>query len=112
MSITLGIWLDFNSRVEEWPDHFLTAWYWRLLSLIAAFALSCLAGYTRLVLGVHSLDQVLFGLMLGAWFALTAHFLIRIPLIVLVGYLIEGKETRLKQITLVATCLYLIIIGI
>ena len=50
--------------------------------------------------------------MLGVWFALTAHFVIRGPLIKLVGDIITGEETRLKQIALVATCLYLVIIGI
>lgn len=37
--------------------------------------------FTRYVLGVHSLDQILFGVTLGIWGGLTCHFIIRDHLI-------------------------------
>ena len=33
--------------------------------------------YTRFVMGVHSLDQIMFGSSLGVWSGLTMHFLVR-----------------------------------
>jgi membrane-associated phospholipid phosphatase len=33
--------------------------------------------YCRFLLGAHSLDQIIYGITLGIWEALTAHFLIR-----------------------------------
>ena len=33
--------------------------------------------YTRFLVGVHSLDQIVFGLSLGLWNALTMHFFVR-----------------------------------
>ena len=73
MAMTLAVWLDYNSR----PDSILRTWYWRLLFLIAAFAIPIFCGYLRLVVAAHGIDQVLFGLLLGVWFALSAHFIIR-----------------------------------
>ena len=111
-AVVFGVWLDFNERVQENPDNLLRPWYWRLLFLIAALAIPCFVGYSMLVFGNHSLDQVLFSSMLGAWFALTTHFLLRVFLIKLAKDLITVTETRLMRIALVATGLHLIIIGI
>ena len=77
MAMTFAVWLDFNSRVDERPNNAPSAWYWRLLFLIAAFGISIFLGYTRIVTANHTFDQVLVGLMLGVWFTLSAHFIIR-----------------------------------
>ena len=106
--MTLAVWLDYNSR----PDSILRAWYWRLLFLIAAFAIPIFCGYLRLVVAAHGIDQVLFGLLLGVWFALSAHFIIRDWLIKLAGDLIQAIETRLLRIALVASGVFLITIGL
>ena len=37
-------------------------------------------GYSRLFMGVHSMDQIIFGWSLGIWIALTSHFVLRKPL--------------------------------
>ena len=37
--------------------------------------------YSRLFLGVHALDQVLYGSLLGLWIALSIHYLIRKDLV-------------------------------
>ena len=38
---------------------------------------SLVAGFARFVLGAHSLDQVVFGWMMGVWIALTYFSLVR-----------------------------------
>jgi membrane-associated phospholipid phosphatase len=37
--------------------------------IAAAILFGCLTAYTRVILGVHSIDQVVFGLSIGVWFA-------------------------------------------
>ncbi len=40
-------------------------------------------------LGVHALNQVLYGLMLGAWFALSSEFLLRENIMELANKIID-----------------------
>ena len=47
---------------------------------ITAFVLlfyACTIPWTRFLMGVHSLDQIVYGLSLGIWSSLTSHFFIR-----------------------------------
>ena len=55
----------------------MALWYARfcLLAFIFFFILSI--GLSRVVLGLHSWDQVLFGFCLGFWLALTCHYCIK-----------------------------------
>ncbi len=45
--------------------------YFKLIGFAAAITFGFTIAYSRLFLGVHSLDQVLFGLLLGTWCAFT-----------------------------------------
>ena len=46
----------------------------RILLLLIAVTFGCTIGYSRLILGMHSLNQIIFGLLLGIWVALTCHY--------------------------------------
>jgi membrane-associated phospholipid phosphatase len=46
-------------------------------------------------LGVHSLNQVFFGLLMGAWFALSGHFILKGIVFKMVKNMIDGKHTGL-----------------
>ena len=37
--------------------------------------------YSRYIMGVHSLDQIVYGMSMGIWTALVMHFLVRDNLI-------------------------------
>ena len=50
------------------------------VALSMALLFSLLVAYSRLLLGVHSIDQVIFGGLLGTWLAFSIHFLVREPL--------------------------------
>ena len=52
--------------------------------LAAAVFLAFWVGYTRIVMGVHGINQVWYAFMLGAWFAGTTHFIIREPMLKLI----------------------------
>lgn len=47
------------------------------LSLALAIFWAASIPYTRFVMGVHSLDQIIFGSTLGLWSGFTMHFLVR-----------------------------------
>ena len=92
--------LDYNAEARTNPNMRFSAWYWRLLSLIVGIAFAAAILYSRLFLGVHSLNQVYFGALLGLWFALSCHFILRDSLLKLVNDLIQGRKTDLKQMYL------------
>ena len=74
IGLPLAFELDYNARASTFGvkariRHVAT------LCLILVFGLSI--AYSRLFVGVHSINQVLFGLQLGVWFALSAHFIAR-----------------------------------
>ena len=51
---------------------------WKTVLLItSAVSLSMLVGISRFIVGAHSLDQTIFGWMLGAWIALSYFALVR-----------------------------------
>ena len=45
--------------------------------------------YTRFVIGVHSLNQIVYGVSLGLWSGLTLHFLVRDHLIKHIEIMVE-----------------------
>mmetsp|Transcript_41631 Transcript_41631/g.54835 ORF Transcript_41631/g.54835 Transcript_41631/m.54835 type:complete len:126 (+) Transcript_41631:421-798(+) len=87
MGVALMLWLDLKHLASH------NTWL-SIIWGIGTFVMPLLIGYSRLYLGVHSLNQVTFGLQLGAWCALTAHYLIREPLQNFTQRLIDGKEDR------------------
>ena len=55
----------------------LSLWYSRIVMLVFTLFFIATIGLSRVILGVHSLDQVLFGFQLGAWLALTMHHCVK-----------------------------------
>ena len=49
----------------------------RVISCIIALTFGFTIGYSRLFLGVHSLNQLIFGWSLGIWLACTLHFIFK-----------------------------------
>jgi membrane-associated phospholipid phosphatase len=71
------------------------AWWKKALLILPALAFSVGISYTRLFLGVHSINQTLFGILLGLWCAFTLEFCIRVKLEKSVKDLIECKAKNL-----------------
>ena len=80
MGLALVFWLDFNDWVCQQAEHKLKDMRWRMVLLAAALSFTSSIAYSRVFLGVHSLNQVFFGMQVGAWFALTANFIVKEPL--------------------------------
>jgi hypothetical protein len=65
--------------------------------LIVLFALGLAISYSRLVLGVHSLDQLIFGWSLGIWAACTCHFVFRQRLLDYSNVLVRDTEAYFES---------------
>jgi len=74
-SCVLIPWLDYCANFDK-PGSILAKPIVKVAFLILALSVGCLVALSRLYLGVHSLDQVLYGALLGAWVALTMHFVV------------------------------------
>lgn len=76
-----AVMLGYNS--EAWKGNLLRLgqWYWRMLFTILALGLLFAVSYTRIILGVDSVNGGIFGTLLGMWFAFSSHFIVRDPLI-------------------------------
>ena len=106
MGIAMTLWLDYGAREGG------SRWHFKLLLLALALAFAGSIGYSRLFLGAHSLNQVLYGLSCGLWFAFSAHFILREPLTELVSALIDGKQTTpLSRLLLISSGLAALALG-
>ena len=63
----------------DWLDLCRTSLdYWlKVLSLILGFVFVATIAYSRLFLGAHSLDQIVFGCLIGFWCGYTMHFCVQ-----------------------------------
>lgn len=100
MGVALTIWLDYNASADHETGSFWSKWYTRVAFLLLALTYGLSVGYSRILLGEHSFDQILFGLQLGSWMALTLHFCIREQIIEHATQLLDKRETRLFEMSL------------
>jgi len=49
----------------------------KTMAMGAVVANGLIVGYSRMFLGVHSINQVIYGLLLGAWLALTFNYCVK-----------------------------------
>mmetsp|Transcript_31369 Transcript_31369/g.38906 ORF Transcript_31369/g.38906 Transcript_31369/m.38906 type:complete len:89 (+) Transcript_31369:505-771(+) len=81
MAVAVFGWLDLNESALKAENG---TWYkplWvRILAAVIGLTFAFTIGYSRLFLGVHSWNQLIFGWQLGAWLPLYIHFGFREPL--------------------------------
>lgn len=76
--MALAVWLDYNHCVTHKKLPEASIWnsiVLRIFILLAALAYAFTVAWSRIVLGMHSYNQILFGMLLGAWLALSFHFI-------------------------------------
>lgn len=71
MVFCMGVLLD---RIANHPDDSTCG---RVLQFFAAIGIPLLVGFSRLYNGDHSMDQILYGWLLGLWLAFALHLLVR-----------------------------------
>ena len=95
MGMAIIVWLDFNERVGRNEHSRFRHWYIRVFALVVAVTFSFTIGYSRVFLGVHAWNQLLFGWMFGIWLAVTYFFCYKDWII---GRLDELNKAKEKQV--------------
>ncbi len=80
IGMALTVWLDFDASKQ-----------FKGITLVLTLLFAVTIGYSRFFLGVHSMDQIVYGLLIGTWIAITMHYIIRPKLDVHVKSVILGK---------------------
>ncbi len=103
MGIAMTLWLDYA---------FTNASNLRKgVLLFAALLFAFSIGYSRLILGVHSLDQIIYGLSLGVWIAFTMQYCVRPDLDPHVASLLKNNAERLSDRFFANLIIQAIIVG-
>lgn len=71
MTFCIGLLLDYLASYPSEPQQN------KLIAIAVAIGTPLLVGFSRLFNGDHTMDQILYGWLLGLWIALTNHSLIR-----------------------------------
>ena len=74
----------------------------KVLVLATSLLFGASVGYSRLFLGVHGLNQVYFGALMGLWIALTIHYVLRNAVMHHLKSILSLDETRYSK--LLITC--------
>lgn len=94
MCAVLAVFLDYKAACRE-SNHFLAHPLFKALFFAIGVLYTILIGYSRMLLGAHSLDQVLFGWLLGAWLAAALHHIFRRPIMKHANKLLSGDNFNL-----------------
>mmetsp|Transcript_16511 Transcript_16511/g.28045 ORF Transcript_16511/g.28045 Transcript_16511/m.28045 type:complete len:145 (-) Transcript_16511:1056-1490(-) len=54
---------------------------------------------SRFIVGVHSLDQIIYGCSLGIWGGLVLHYVVRVPLIIHISCVIKMERSYLTAMS-------------
>jgi uncharacterized membrane protein required for colicin V production len=79
----------------------------KALSVLICVMLAASISYSRILLGVHSLNQVLFGTILGIWFACTFHFVVRKKIVEYVNSI--SNKTSTNSVVVIYVCVIALI---
>ena len=62
MGTALTIWLDYNhAMIRQEAENLLKKWYTRAVLLAIALTFGITIGFSRIILGVHTWNQLLLG---------------------------------------------------
>jgi len=71
-----------------------------------------LIGYTRMFLGAHSLDQVLYGCQMGVWLGVSIHYCLKEYLDQVVDGLLLNTAKNLGKLLIGSTSLFVLCLGL
>ena len=104
-------WLDYNSNYRN-GETLLGKLVTKVGILISFLVLGGLVAYSRLYLGVHSLDQVLLGFLLSLWLSLTAHYLLKRPMMTHFDELLNGTKTNFTLLLSLSSVTFIVLFSI
>lgn len=86
----MTLWLDFatNRNYSKLS---------KILLLVVTIVFGGTIAYSRIILGAHSINQVLYGSLLGMWCAITIQFCLKEQLLTEVELLLTTKVSNAKS---------------
>jgi membrane-associated phospholipid phosphatase len=66
-----------------------------IISFVITLCIGLFEGWTRMVLGVHTIDQVMLGAVIGIWMAFTFEYIIKKPLI---KHVMQINQNKLEEL--------------
>jgi len=111
LGTALIIWLDYNEHFILQENIFFRHRLARLFLLGLAVTFGLTVGYSRLFLGVHSIDQIIFGWSLGIWLAISCHFVMKKPLNRHSEDLCKNNPVDIRQSIFLTTIFFVLCLG-
>lgn len=109
MGSAVMVWLDYYHccKTKSIPESSIWSQLWmRRLLLFVAITYALSVAWSRILTGMHSFNQILFGMSLGAWLALTFYGLIYEPLLKHCHELLNNKTAGLTSCAVWCTIWY------
>ena len=104
MAMAMTVWLDYANVLGVTNSR-------KIITFCLVILFSFSIGYSRLILGVHSLDQIIYGLSLGVWIAFTMQYCVRPDLDPHIKQLVSNKIKQFKELFLANFIIVTLIIG-
>lgn len=104
MCVCMLLWLDY---VYSNPE---SSGLRKTLLFIAAMCFALAIGYSRLILGVHSVDQIVYGLLIGVWIACTMQFCVRYYYENHVKNLLQNRQRDFTTCLVASTIFFAVVI--
>lgn len=95
MGVALTMWLDYNEHAAAHSQDRLCSIHWRVFFFFVTMAFGGSIGFSRVFLGAHSWNQLLFGWQLAIWLACTLHFCFKRRIEYHLAQLLAGRDTAL-----------------
>lgn len=83
----------------------------KVISAVFSFAFGLSIAFSRLFLGVHSLDQVAFGLLIGAWSACFMHFVLKTSIDTEITELVSNTTVNHSKRVFLCFCAQFMVMG-
>lgn len=110
-----------NKKISE--ESVMSKLWMRIFMCVVAITFGLTIGYSRLFLGMHTMNQIVFGLLLGVWIALSWHFIFCESLIKHSHDLVTGtcfglnandseRKGKLVKISLITLLLFVILMAV
>ena len=120
MAFSLAIWLDYNycAATGSFPEGSLQQSVWcRAFLLLVVFVFAGSIGWSRFVLGAHTMNQIVLGLLFGAWLALSMHSVCYERLFDHLKRLTYGKfflldrNGKFRRVTIITWTLFIVVMA-
>lgn len=118
MAFALAIWLDYNYCCSTGgvPEGSLQQKVWcRAFLFLVVFVFAGSIGWSRFVLGAHTMNQIVLGLLFGAWLAVSMHVIFyerlfdHLKRLTYGKYFILDRTGKFRMVTIITWSLFVLV---